>query len=61
MTYLCDGCGQPLADGGPVGLFCVNKDCDHEVKLVESIYKQYKEQKERKELARLKAKYEGKP
>ena len=55
MAQVCEGCGEELTDGGPVGLYCGNDKCDYEFQQVVYVMKQLKE---KVELARLKAKYE---
>jgi hypothetical protein len=52
----CEHCGNELVDGGHIGWYCSDKDCN--ITEMRRVYKQLKEQVERKELARLKAKYE---
>lgn len=55
--FTCNGCGEPLVDGG-VDWYCANEECNHEWDYCVSLFKEMVEHRERQELKRLKEKYE---
>lgn len=57
--YFCKRCGTKLSNGGPVGLFCPNRNCNYEMELARKSILIMKESNEMAEYKRLKLKYES--